>query len=43
MEEDVTIIIMVVIIVKIFFIAFLINLFYELAHSVWYETCLKMP
>ncbi len=42
MEEDVTIIIMVIIIVKIFFIAFLINLFYELVHSVWYETCLKM-
>lgn len=34
---------MVLIVIKIFFIAFFINLLYEILHSVLYETCIKAP
>lgn len=34
---------MVNILLEIFFVAFFINLLYELLHSPLYETCLKMP
>lgn len=34
---------MIIIVIKIFILAFLINLFWEVCHSLLYQTCLKSP